>query len=73
MDEIEAALDDANVERFARYLRQMCDHTQFIVITHRRGTMEESDVLYGVTMQEQGVSRILTIDLGSMEKELEIQ
>ena len=73
MDEIEAALDDANVERFARYLRQMCNHTQFIVITHRRGTMEESDVLYGVTMQEQGVSRILTIDLGSMEKELEIQ
>ncbi|MEA4954854.1 MAG: chromosome segregation protein SMC, partial [Pseudoflavonifractor sp.] len=73
MDEIEAALDDANVGRFARYLRQMCAHTQFIVITHRRGTMEESDVLYGVTMQEQGVSRILTIDLSSMEKELEIQ
>lgn len=73
MDEIEAALDDANVGRFARYLRQMCGHTQFIVITHRRGTMEEADVLYGITMQEQGVSRILTIDLGDMEQELGIQ
>ena len=70
MDEIEAALDDANVVRFARYLRQMSDRTQFIVITHRRGTMEEADVLYGVTMQEQGVSRILTINLNDVEKEL---
>ena len=73
MDEIEAALDDANVERFARYLRQMCDRTQFIVITHRRGTMEEADTLYGVTMQEQGVSRILTINLNDVEKELNIK
>ena len=57
MDEIEAALDDANVVRYARYMRRIADKTQFIVITHRRGTMEEADVLYGVTMQEQGVSR----------------
>ena len=72
MDEIEAALDDANVTRFARYLRMMSDRTQFIVITHRRGTMEEADILYGVTMQEQGVSRILTINLNDAEKELHI-
>ena len=73
MDEIEAALDDANVVRFARYMRQMADKTQFIVITHRRGTMEEADVLYGVTMQEQGVSRMLTINLNDVEKELRIK
>ena len=73
MDEIEAALDDANIERFARYLRQMCQKTQFIVITHRRGTMEEADVLYGVTMQEQGVSRLLTINLNEAEKELNLK
>ena len=73
MDEIEAALDDANVVRFAHYLRQMSDKTQFIVITHRRGTMEEADVLYGVTMQEQGVSRILTINLNDVERELNIK
>ena len=73
MDEIEAALDDANVTRFARYLRQMADRTQFIVITHRRGTMEEADVLYGVTMQEQGISRLLTINLNDVEAELKIK
>ena len=73
MDEIEAALDDANVLRFARYMRGICDHTQFIVITHRRGTMEEADTLYGVTMQEQGISRILTINLNDVEKELNIK
>ena len=73
MDEIEAALDDANVTRFARYLRQMADRTQFIVITHRRGTMEEADVLYGVTMQEQGISRLLTINLNDVEEELKIK
>ena len=73
MDEIEAALDDANVIRFARYMRGMCDHTQFIVITHRRGTMEEADVLYGVTMHEQGISRLLTIHLNDVEKELHIK
>ena len=73
MDEIEAALDEANVVRTARYMRTLADKTQFIVITHRRGTMEAADVLYGVTMQEQGVSKILTINLNDMAKELEIQ
>ncbi len=73
MDEIEAALDDNNVVRFARYMRSMADKTQFIVITHRRGTMEEADVLYGVTMQEQGISRMLTINLNDVEKELHIK
>ena len=73
MDEIEAALDEANVIRFAEYLRKMCGSTQFIVITHRRGTMEEADVLYGVTMQEKGVSRMLTINLNDVEKELNIK
>jgi len=73
MDEIEAALDDANVTRYARYMRKLADRTQFIVITHRRGTMEEADVLYGITMQEQGVSKILTINLNDMAKELKIK
>ena len=73
MDEIEAALDDANVTRTARYMRTLAGKTQFIVITHRRGTMEEADVLYGVTMQEQGVSKILTINLNDMAKELKIK
>nr|WP_325204722.1 chromosome segregation protein SMC [uncultured Oscillibacter sp.] len=73
MDEIEAALDDVNVTRYARYMRQLAGRTQFIVITHRRGTMEEADVLYGVTMQEKGVSKILTINLNDMAKELDIE
>ena len=73
MDEIEAALDESNVTRYARYLRRISDKTQFIVITHRRGTMEEADVLYGVTMQEKGVSRMLTINLNDVEKELNIK
>lgn len=73
MDEIEAALDESNVVRYARYLRRISDKTQFIVITHRRGTMEEADVLYGVTMQEKGVSRMLTINLNDVEKELNIK
>lgn len=70
LDEIEAALDEANVQRFAEYLRRMSVKTQFIVITHRRGTMEEADTLYGVTMQEQGVSKILSVDLDEVEKEI---
>ena len=61
MDEIEAALDDVNVYRFAAYLRRMTDNTQFILITHRRGTMEEADVLYGVTMQDEGISKLLEL------------
>ena len=68
MDEIEAALDEANVRRFSDYMRQMSEGTQMVVITHRRGTMEEADVLYGVTMQEQGVSRVLDIDLEEAER-----
>jgi chromosome segregation protein len=66
-DEVEAALDEVNVERFAKYMRKMTDKTQFISITHRRGTMEEADVLYGVTMQERGVSRILMLNLNEAE------
>ncbi len=73
MDEIEAALDEANVVRYARYMRRIAGKTQFIVITHRRGTMEEADVLYGVTMQERGVSRILTANLNELSKELKIK
>ena len=73
MDEIEAALDDNNVARFAQYMRAMADKTQFIVITHRRGTMEEADALYGVTMQEQGVSRMLSLNLNEMERELNLR
>ncbi len=72
LDEIDAALDDRNVERFANYLRNLSTNTQFIVITHRRGTMEASDVLYGVTMQEQGVSKLLRLDLNQMEQQLGI-
>ena len=72
LDEIDAALDDRNVERFAKYLRNLSQKTQFIVITHRRGTMEASDVLYGVTMQEQGVSKLLRLDLNQMEEYLGI-
>ena len=73
MDEIEAALDEANVTRYVQYMRRLAKSTQFLVITHRRGTMEEADVLYGVTMQERGVSRILTINLNDMAKELKIK
>ena len=72
MDEIEAALDDNNVTKFAQYMRSVSQKTQFIVITHRRGTMEEADVLYGVTMQEQGVSRMLTINLNDVARELNL-
>ncbi len=66
LDEIEAALDEKNVDRFAQYLRRMSDKTQFLVITHRRGTMEEADVLYGVTMQH-GISKLLSLDLSEVD------
>ena len=68
MDEIEAALDESNVIRVSKYVRRLADNTQFLIITHRRGTMEEADVLYGVTMQEQGVSKVLKMDLDEAEK-----
>ncbi len=71
MDEIEAALDEVNVNRFADYMRRMSDKTQFLVITHRRGTMEEADMLYGVTMQEKGVSSVIELDLESAQKTIE--
>ena len=70
LDEIEAALDDSNVARFAQYLRRVSDRTQFIVITHRRGTMEAANVLYGVTMQEDGVSKLLKLDLEQVDATL---
>jgi len=70
MDEVESALDDVNVARFASYLRRLTDRTQFIAITHRRGTMEEADDLYGVTMQEEGVSRLLRLQVSEIEKTL---
>ncbi len=63
LDEVEAALDEANVHRFAQYLKKFSHETQFIVITHRKGTMEEADVLYGVTMQESGVSKLVSVRL----------
>ncbi len=71
MDEIEAALDEANVARYASYMRRMAGRTQFLVITHRRGTMEEADMLYGVTMQEKGVSTVLSLDLEAAQKTIE--
>ncbi len=70
LDEIEAALDDVNVDRFAAYLRRMTSNTQFIVITHRRGSMEEADVLYGVTMQDEGVSKLLELRASEIEQKL---
>ena len=73
MDEIEAALDESNVVRYARYMRRIAGKTQFIVITHRRGTMEEADVLYGITMQERGVSTVLTANLNELSKEMKIK
>ena len=71
MDEIDAALDEANLERYADYMRTMAGATQFIVITHHRATMEEADVLYGVTMQEKGVSTVLNVDLDEAERSIE--
>ena len=71
LDEIEAALDDSNVDRFASYLKKLTKDTQFIVITHRRGTMTAADMLYGITMQEKGVSTLISVDL--IEKDLEEQ
>jgi hypothetical protein len=63
LDEIEAALDDSNVDRFAQYLKKLAKNTQFIVITHRRGTMVAADRLYGITMQEKGVSALVSVSL----------
>ena len=70
LDEIEAALDDVNVARYAAYLRRMSEKTQFIAITHRRGTMEEADILYGVTMQDEGVSKVLELNVSELESKM---
>ena len=72
-DEVEAALDDVNVTRYAQYVRGMTGSTQFILITHRRGTMDEADMLYGVTMQEQGVSKLLELKTAEMAKKLGLE
>lgn len=69
LDEIEAALDDANVERFAKYLKRFSEDTQFIVITHRKPTMELADCLYGVTMEEKGVSKMVSVKLSDAVKQ----
>lgn len=69
LDEIEAALDDANVSRYAQYLKKFAKDTQFIVITHRKGTMEHADVLYGVTMQEKGISKLISVDFSDEQKD----
>ena len=63
LDEVEAALDVANVERFAKYLKEFSSETQFIVVTHREGTMEECDLLYGATMQQKGVTKLVSVKL----------
>ena len=68
LDEIEAALDDVNVYRYAEYLKQYSEKTQFIVVTHRRGTMEAANILYGVTMQEKGVSKLLTLNIDEVQE-----
>ena len=73
MDEIEAALDEVNVDRFAQYLRLMNENTQFILITHRRGTMEEADVLYGVTMQDKGISKLLSLKASEVAGKLNMK
>lgn len=68
MDEIEAALDEVNVDKFAEYVKKYSDNTQFVIITHRRGTMEIADTLYGVTMHEKGISQVLSVDVSEIEK-----
>jgi len=73
LDEIESALDDVNVTRFANYAKQFSDKVQFVIITHRRGTMEAADEMYGVTMQERGVSQLLSVNLSEIEKKLGVK
>lgn len=73
LDEVEAALDEANVQRFSQYLKRFSKETQFIVITHRKGTMEEADVLYGVTMQESGVSRLVSVRMEETKELVDIK
>ena len=70
LDEVDAALDESNSERFAQILSNLSEHTQFIVITHNRATMEQANILYGVTMNEDGVSKLLSVDLEKAVKEI---
>lgn len=70
LDEIEAALDEANIDRFASYLKRFAEETQFIVITHRRPTMNQADELFGITMQEKGVSKVVSVKIGEVERQL---
>ena len=69
LDEIEAALDDANVYRYANFIKEFAKETQFILITHRKGTMEVANTLYGVTMEEKGISKIVSVDLDQSQEE----
>ena len=69
LDEVEAALDEANVIRYSKYLKKFSEKTQFIVITHRKGTMEGADVLYGITMQESGVSKLISVKISEVPEE----
>ena len=73
LDEIEAALDEVNVSKFAQYTKRLASKTQFIIITHRRGTMEVADTIYGVTMQERGISKILSVNVNEAEKKLGVK
>ncbi len=73
LDEVDAALDDVNVTRFAGYLRRMSPNTQYIVVTHRRGPMEEADMLYGVTMQEKGISKLLELNVSELEQQMKLE
>ena len=73
LDEVDTALDDINVERFANYMKNSNYNTQFICVTHRRGTMEAADMLYGVTMQEKGVTKLLELNVSELEKKLNLQ
>ena len=68
LDEVEAALDEANVYKFANYAKKFTSDTQFLIVTHRRGTMETADILYGVTMQEKGVSKLLKLNFDDLEE-----
>ncbi|MBR7083088.1 MAG: hypothetical protein IKI51_03635, partial [Clostridia bacterium] len=70
MDEIESALDEVNVDKFAEYVKKYCEKTQFVLITHRRGTMEAAERLYGVTMHEKGISDVLSIDVSEIASKI---
>ena len=72
LDEIEAALDDGNISTFAEYLQDFSKQTQFVIVTHRKGTMEHCDSLYGVSMEEKGVSKMLSVELKDVEDDTDL-